>query len=180
MPPLPLTAGRAAILRAASFSYDQVGQTSGRHPAGFRSFTRTIQLPAGTDFDRASDDLLHWQLQRRAGVRVVASAEVVEPGVQADLLLGVGRLSVRAPVRIVYVINEPTRRGFAYGTLPGHPESGEEAFVLSLTATGGIELSVSAFSRHAGWLSRLAGPLGHWLQHVITNRYLRRFAAAYQ
>ena len=29
---------------------------------------------------------------------------------------------VRAPCRVVYVVDEPDRRGFAYGTLPGHPE----------------------------------------------------------
>ena len=30
---------------------------------------------------------------------------------------------LRAPCRVVYVIDEPDVRGFAYGTLPGHPES---------------------------------------------------------
>ena len=37
---------------------------------------------------------------------------------------------VRAPCRVVYVVDEPDRRGFAYGTLPGHAESGEERFVV--------------------------------------------------
>ena len=36
---------------------------------------------------------------------------------------------LQAPCRVVYVIDEPDIRGFAYGTLPGHPESGEERFV---------------------------------------------------
>jgi uncharacterized protein (UPF0548 family) len=175
-----LTTEREAALRAAPFSYDPVGQTSGRHPVGYRSLSRSARLPPGTDFHVASDDLLRWQLQRRAGVRVAASAQLVEPGVVADLLLGPGRISVRAPVRVVYVVDEPTRRGFAYGTLPGHPESGEEAFLLTATADGGCELTVSAFSRDASRLARWAGPVGHGVQQLITNRYLRSFAAAYR
>jgi uncharacterized protein (UPF0548 family) len=47
------------------------------------------------------------------------------------LSLGVAAIRLRAPCRIVYVIDEPDRRGFAYGTLPGHPERGEEAFIIS-------------------------------------------------
>jgi uncharacterized protein (UPF0548 family) len=38
---------------------------------------------------------------------------------------------MRAPCRVIYTITEPRRKGFAYGTLPGHPESGEEAFTIS-------------------------------------------------
>jgi uncharacterized protein (UPF0548 family) len=30
------------------------------------------------------------------------------------------------PCRVVYVVDEPRRAGFAYGTLPGHPEIGGE------------------------------------------------------
>ncbi|SIP67631.1 hypothetical protein BN9982_740001 [Mycobacterium tuberculosis] len=38
----------------------------------------------------------------------------------------VGIAFLRAPCRVVYVIDEPDVRGFGYGTLPGHPVSGEE------------------------------------------------------
>jgi uncharacterized protein (UPF0548 family) len=41
-----------------------------------------------------------------------------------DVLAHLG--PIRVPCRVVYVLDEPERRGFAYGTLPGHPESGEE------------------------------------------------------
>jgi hypothetical protein len=56
---------------------------------------------------------------------------------------------MRAPCRVVYVIDEPRRRGFAYGTLPGHPESGEEAFVLEQRDDGTIASNIIAFSRPA-------------------------------
>jgi uncharacterized protein (UPF0548 family) len=32
---------------------------------------------------------------------------------------------------VVWTVDEPNRIGFGYGTLQGHPESGEESFVVS-------------------------------------------------
>lgn len=84
------------------------------------------------------------------------------------LRLGLGPISVRAPVRVVYLIDEPTRTGFAYGTLPGHPESGEEAFVVQLQDSGVVTFGITAFSRPATTLARLGGPLtsGHFPKFV--------------
>lgn len=70
------------------------------------------------------------------------------PGAVAIILrLGVGSLAVEAPVRVVYLVDEPHRKGFAYGTLPGHPESGEEAFVVELHDGGAVTFAITAFSR---------------------------------
>ena len=65
------------------------------------------------------------------------------------------------------------RRGFAYGTLPGHPESGEEAFVIERHDDDTVSFTITAFSRHATRLARVAGPLGRAAQRRITARYLR-------
>ena len=67
--------------------------------------------------------------------------------------------------------------GFAYGTLPGHPESGEESFVVERRG-GATFFTVSAFSKPVDPLARLAGPLGRVVQRSITRRYvnsLRRY-----
>lgn len=87
--------------------------------------------------------------------------------------LGVGPISLRIPCRVVYVVDDPDRRGFAYGTLPGHPESGEESFVLRRLESGSLEPTVSAFSRPASKLVKLGGPLARRTQDIITRRYLR-------
>jgi uncharacterized protein (UPF0548 family) len=73
----------------------------------------------------------------------------------------------------VYVIDEPNRKGFAYGTLPGHPESGEEAFVVERGDDGTVGLDVRAFSRPCSNLAKLAGPLGQLAQRRMTDRYVR-------
>ena len=40
--------------------------------------------------------------------------------------------------RVVFVIDEPGRFGFAYGTLPRHVESGEERFLVERDAAGEV------------------------------------------
>ena len=70
--------------------------------------------------------LLGWQAHLRAGLCVSASAATVGPGTVVVLGAGAGAARVSAPCRVVYLVAEPGRAGFAYGTLPGHPERGEE------------------------------------------------------
>ena len=75
----------------------------------------------------------------------------------------------KVPARVVYVIDEPLRKGFAYGTLPGHPETGEEAFIVEyrdddsvwlidprVLAPGELDLlgRLPAGAPHAGGLHR--------------------------
>ena len=89
--------------------------------------------------------------------------------------LGPARMA--APCRIVAVFKEPDLFGFAYGTLPGHPERGEECFVVERRDEG-TYFSIRAFSTPVDPLARLAGPLGRVVQRRVTRRYihaLRRF-----
>ena len=140
-------------------------------PDGYASFTCTADL-GSADFDNTADALMHWQVQIRSGVRVAASSPTVQVGSVAVLRLGCGPLAFRAPCRVVRVVHEPTRRGFAYGTLPGHPESGEESFTLD-DRDGRVTFTITAFSRPATRLARAAGPASRALQRTITRRYLR-------
>jgi uncharacterized protein (UPF0548 family) len=107
---------------------------------------------------------------------VAASDERVEPDSVVILGFGIKPLAMRAPCRVVHVIDEPRRRGFAYGTLPGHPESGEEAFILEQRDDGTIAFTIIAFSRPASILAELAGPIGRIVQDAMTTRYLRALA----
>lgn len=167
-----LSPERASELRARPWTYPEVGQTKADLPAGYKTFRRTAVLPAGISLDAAAHDLLAWRVQRSAGLRVTASDARIEPGTVVEL--GVGPI-VLAPCRVVYVIDEPARQGFAYGTLPGHAESGEEAFVLERHDDGTITFTVTAFSRPASFLAKVAGPLGGLVQNAMTTRYLRAF-----
>lgn len=78
-----------------------------------------------------------------------------------------------APCEVVWVADGPTRRGFAYGSLPGHPECGEEAFLVELTADQQVWFSVTAFSRPAAWYTRLGYPFAVLFQELYARRCAR-------
>jgi uncharacterized protein (UPF0548 family) len=165
----------AEQLRIADFTYSEVGATRGDTlPTGYGNLRRSLKVGVGTErFEQAAQILLGWDMHRRAGVRVRASSDQVAQGAVAVLRLGVGRLGVNAPVRVAYLVEEPSRRGFAYGTLPGHPESGEEAFVVELHESSAVIFTITAFSRPSALLARAGGPISRGIQSWVTNRYLR-------
>lgn len=170
-----LPSREAEKLREADFTYSEVGSTHGATmPSGYRTLHRSLEIGAGQErFEQAAQILLGWDMHRRVGLRVRASSERVVQGAVAVLRFGVGRVGLDAPVRVAYLVNEPRRRGFAYGTLPGHPESGEEAFVIELRDDGAVTFTITAFSRPSTLLARVGGAISRTIQSRVTNRYLR-------
>ena len=164
-----LDAATARRLRDQPLTYPEVGRVLTDPPAGYRYFAQTRLVRSARSFDELADAVLTWQVQARSGLHVAASSTTIILDTTVELHLG----PLRIPCRVVTVIDEPRRRGFAYGTLPGHPERGEEAFVVDQRADGAVDLTVTAFSRPATRLARLGGPLGTGAQRLMTRRYLR-------
>lgn len=100
-------------------------------------------------------------------------ASFLVPGDTATLTIKFAGVAVTAPVRVVYVVDEPDRQGFAYGTLEGHPEHGEEAFVVERTADGSVWLTITAFSRPSKWYWWIGSLPLRIAQETYTRRYLR-------
>jgi uncharacterized protein (UPF0548 family) len=73
--------------------------------------------------------------------------------------------------RIVYVEDEPHRFAFAYGTLPTHPESGEERFEVVRNGDD-VSFVVTAFSRPRQLLARIGKPIARAMQRRATVQYL--------
>jgi uncharacterized protein (UPF0548 family) len=162
-----------AALRQARLTYREQGATRDALPAGYHHVHRRALVGVGqVAFERAARALSHWDMHRRAGLGVTASAPVAVPGSVVLLTIGWRWLSISAPCRVVYAVEEPNRRGFAYGTLPGHPESGEEAFFVERTPQDQVWLDIRAFSRPARLYSRLGGPMTRKVQGLITDRYI--------
>lgn len=164
-----------AELSGASFTYPDVGATATADlPAGYHHADRVAVVGSGAaDFDRAARGLLGWRMHERSGLRVTASHPEAVQGAVVVAGFGAGPLRLAVPCRVIYRVDEPDRRGFGYGTLPGHPVAGEESFVVRLTGTGDVELRIRAFSRGANPVTRLAGPANRVLQRVATERYVR-------
>ena len=158
-------------LAALPLTYAEVGATAGPLPAGYHHVQKSAVIGHGRHrFEVTAEAGMRWGMLRGAGLRVEATTDVAEVGSEVIVHLG----PVRAPCRVVYVVDEPDRRGFAYGTLPGHAESGEELFLVRYDpAADEVHAEVTAFSRHATWWSRLGSPVTSVIQRVVTDRYLR-------
>lgn len=146
-------------------------------PPAYRRLRRQAAVGVGRDrFVQAADRLQSWGMHEGAGVRVEASVLRVAVGAVALLRVGFGPFSVRAPVRVVHVVDEPAIRGFTYGTLPGHPEEGIESFLVELGDDGSVTATIEAWSRPASLAARASGPVGGLVQSWITTRYLGALA----
>jgi uncharacterized protein (UPF0548 family) len=134
-------------------------------------------------FAAAVDGIRRWQLHHRQGYRVAPDEPPIEVGTVVALDVPLVAVHVVATCRIAWVVDEPDRFGFGYGTLPIHPEGGEEAFVVERGTgeTGGdpgaVRLAITAFSRPRHALARLAGPVARRQQARATRGYLDALAA---
>ncbi|WZH38035.1 MAG: DUF1990 domain-containing protein [Microbacterium enclense] len=159
-------------------TYDEVGATAGEMPAGYHHVRGRRMIGHGRrDFERAADALLAGEAQRRAGARIEMSETPLRAGSRVTMRLGLGILSFRIPCLVVWAERSETTAGFAYGTLPGHPERGEERFTVTLRPSGEVVFEVAAFSRPGRWFTRVGAPLGRLVQAWMTRRYLRALDA---
>lgn len=157
-------------------TYPEVGATGGELPAGYHQVRAERVIGRGRErFEGCCDALLSGAVQRRAGADVSASDEPFRTGTEVRMRLRIGPLSFIAPCRVVWAERSADRCGFAYGTLPGHPERGEERFELRLDPSGDVVFRIVAFSASARWFTRLGGPLGRLVQARMTRRYLAAF-----
>lgn len=166
---------------AQPLGYPGVGATTKgpeHWPEGFRRLRVSTQVGFGeAEFAVAADAVMTWRLHRTAGVRFETDAVRAAPGVEVVVGLGVGALRLRAPCRVVWTVEEERRAGWAYGTLPGHPVQGEEAFVVVQDEDGTVRLEVLAFSLPSTWYTAAAGPLLPVFQRWYARRcgrFLRR------
>jgi uncharacterized protein (UPF0548 family) len=163
-----------ARLLGAPLTYAPVGTArTGAVPEGFRGAHRRAVVGSGrADFERACAAVFAWRAQRGAGLRVRATGPSTAPGTVVVLTAGLPRLGYDVPCRVVWAQTDGDERGFAYGTLPGHPESGEECFLVRLTPGGDVVCEIRVFFRLASRLARLGGPVSLLLQRLATDRYV--------
>ncbi|MGA1812349.1 DUF1990 family protein [Frondihabitans sp. 4ASC-45] len=123
-------------------------------------------------WSRASTGVLRWEVKTRSGFRVDDGRPVVA-GRRVTVTAQVAGVRVVEPVQVVEVVDEPSRVGFSYRTLPGHPVDGEEAFVVHRSGDD-VVLTIRSLTRPAPqqpW--RGLYPLLRVAQVVARRRYLR-------
>ena len=129
----------AALFEAAksmSPNYREVGATADADlPNGYRHSRYLEPVGPGELFSGAVQGLRQWAAHGEAGITIFPAEVPIALGATLIVSRRIGPLHLSAPCRIVRVIDETNCYGFAYGTLPGHPERGEEAFIIDELAT---------------------------------------------
>ena len=171
---------RATLARLLStnqtkaFSYAAVGGTQKDAPDGYRLDHNRILLGQGLDqFKAARAAIDDWKMFDFDWIELVPKRPSVQVGtVVAVVVRHLGFWSVNIS-RIVYVIDEESRYGFAYGTLPCHSEEGEERFLVEYDSrTDEVWYDLYAFSKPRHPLARVGFPISRYLQKRFARESL--------
>lgn len=146
------------------FTYSAVGATATTPPAGYVVDNTRIKLGEGEPvFHSAIAALRRWEQFHLGWVEAWSPDTPIQIGeVVAVMGRAIGLWWLNA-CRIVYVLDESgpnSKFGFAYGTLPGHVESGEERFLIEWDRSdNSVWYDILAFSKPNHFLTRLGYPM---------------------
>lgn len=154
-------------------SYPEVGSTLGRLPEGYQVDHHRVRLgeSRGT-FERAKAAFLGWRMFRLNWLEPCWPEHPIEAGTLVGTLakiFGVWSVNVCRIVSVIEERGELEKFGFAYGTLPGHVECGEERFTIEWHHDDDtVWYDILAFSKPGLLITRLSYP--------IVRRLQKRFA----
>jgi uncharacterized protein (UPF0548 family) len=172
---------RGQLLRAAREAvptYSHIGSTldPAQHDAD-GSRVRQLEIGHGrAAFAAAAQALRTWVPQRAIGADIEPPDQPVVLGATVLVVLRRGPVTIVAPNRIVGVVNEPRRFAFAYGTLPGHPERGEESFSVEHLPDDTVRATIRVQAGPGIFLAHAAAPVVRRLQLAALRRYLDAIA----
>ena len=154
------------------FSYDFPGETCST-PTPRRGWNidhaRVLLGHGESCFDCARRAIDAWRMFPSELTTVHCSAASTPPPRAAQTVAILYRaallhLWLLFPARVVYLLDETTREnetaihryGFAYGTLPDHPERGEERFLVEWNESDNtVHYDLLAISQSHHWLARI-------------------------
>lgn len=161
--------------RTEEFSYNEVGMTREGLPQGYTVDHNRVRLGRGRQtFDRAAELLRRWQMFKLGWIETFQPNATIEVHENVAILIHHFRFYSLNACRIVYVLNEERRFGFAYGTLHDHAERGEERFSVEWSEDDSVWYDILAFSQPRQWQARIARPVARLLQ----KRFARDSMAA--
>ena len=151
------------------YTYEAVGATAETPPVGYVVDRTRRKLGEGEAvFRSAIAALRRWEQFRLGWVEAWSPDTPIQPGeVVAVMGRAIGLWWLNA-CRIVYIVDEAgpiSKFGFAYGTLPGHVESGEERFLIEWNrGDNSVWFDIVAFSLPNHFLTRFGYPVVRRLQ----------------
>lgn len=171
----------AQLARAATlpFNYAAAGagirgaSISGETPPGYTPIVANAVVGAGRScFDAMAAAIRNWGIQTGSGLHVKASGPAaLDAGVA--IAKTTGPAGIVFGCRVVRVLDEPRRSGFAYGTLLGHPEAGEEAFFVELADDDAVTFRVRGFTSPGTLATSVFAPVVKVLERQAILGYLK-------
>lgn len=155
--------------QSQEFAYHEVGSSAHAFPLGYSHDRESTLLGFGdVVFEKAKEALRNWAMFPAPWTQIFPNKAPIQKGQEVLVLFRLfGLWWWRNSSRIVYLIDEPARFGFAYGTLPAHIERGEEIFQVELRDDGSVWYSIQAFSKPNRWYV--------WLGYPVARAYQRKF-----
>ena len=170
--------------RSLPFSYPDVGASREGSPPGYPVNHHRGLLGTGQEtFARAIEAIRGWKMYELGWTKLCwPDAPIAKGTVVGVLGRHFGLWSLNA-CRIAYVIEEEgsqlERYGFAFGTLPGHVEQGEERFTVEWRRVDdSVFYEVFAFARPAHPLAKVGSPFVRVIQRRFSLDSLQAMAAA--
>lgn len=117
------------------FSYAETGASKNEIPANYPINHHRQKLGNGAQtFARAKQAIDRWTMYKLDWTRIYPPETLIDVGESVCVIVNHGFCWSLNSCRIVYVLDESSaeteRYGFAFGTLPGHSETGEERFTV--------------------------------------------------
>jgi uncharacterized protein (UPF0548 family) len=169
--------------RTLPFSYPEVGASREGAQPGYPVNHHRGLLGTGQEmFAGAVEALQGWKMYELGWTKLCwPDAPIAKGTVVGVLGRHFGLWSLNA-CRIAYVIEEEgpqlKRYGFAFGTLPGHVEQGEERFTVEWRRVDdSVSYEVFAFARPAHLLAKAGPPFVRMVQRRFAADSLRSMAA---
>jgi uncharacterized protein (UPF0548 family) len=162
------------------YTYAEVGATATKPPTNYALDRTRVALGEGElVFQAGRRALERWDQFRLDWLEAWPPETSIRVGETVIVVARVFGLWSLNPARIVYVVDESmefaSRFGFAYGTLPGHVEAGEERFLVEWTKSDNhVWYDILAFSRPRHLLTRL----GNFQVRRMQKRFAQESAAA--
>lgn len=156
--------------RRLPLSYAEAGATLGVVPSGYSADHSRIRLGEGQEcFRRAAAALAGWRMFDTGWTRIFPEDSAVVEGVVVCVVARHFGFYSLNPARVIRVLDESTRYGFIYGTLPAHSERGEERFSVEITPEGSVYYDLYSFARG----NSLPVRLGYPVRRLVQRRFAR-------
>ena len=160
--------------RNLPFSYEEVGASENVIPENYPINHHRIQIGHGSEtFARAKNALQNWAMYNLKWTNLYPPNTPIAVGEAIVVLVNHRFCWSMNPCRIVYVLEKSENvdlYGFAFGTLPGHSESGEERFTVEWRHDDDtVWYELLAFARPHHILAKIGSPFVRLVQRKFAK-----------